>query len=153
MNKLFLFPGPPGAAPQLWPTIWPDPPISIYWPWPAICIQCPCPQSLPVLAAKLYFWIFDPNLCLLVLALRFYLSDLIYNFISRSGPGICIYQLCFFNLCLYLRRWSMICINRTCSWISIYLTIGSSSSGSCNSSSNNFFGIDNTNICMSILVN
>ena len=38
-------------------------------------------------------------------------------------------------------------------WICIYLIIGSSSSGSCNSSSSNFFGIDNTNICMLILVN
>ena len=40
-------------------------------------------------------------------------------------------------------------------WICIYLIIGSSSSssGSCNSSSSsNFFGIDNTNICMPILV-
>ena len=38
-------------------------------------------------------------------------------------------------------------------WIWIYLIIGSSSSGSCNSSSNNFFGIDNTIIRMSVLIN
>ena len=38
-------------------------------------------------------------------------------------------------------------------WIYIYVIIGSSSSGSCNSSSSNFFGIDNTNIYMPILGN
>ena len=42
---------------------------------------------------------------------------------------------------------------RSRAWICIYLIIGSSSSGSCNNSSSNFFGIDNTDICMSILVN
>ena len=38
-------------------------------------------------------------------------------------------------------------------WLCIYLIMGSSSSGSSNSSSSNFFGINSTNICMSILVN
>ena len=42
---------------------------------------------------------------------------------------------------------------RSAAWICIYLIIGSSRSGSCNSSSSNFFGIDNTIICMLILLN
>ena len=42
---------------------------------------------------------------------------------------------------------------RSGAWICIYFIIGSSSSGSYNSSSNNFFVIEKTNICMLILVN
>ena len=39
-------------------------------------------------------------------------------------------------------------------WTCIYVIIGSSSSSvSCNSSSSYFLGIDNSNICMPILVN
>ena len=42
---------------------------------------------------------------------------------------------------------------RSGAWICIYRINGSSSIGSSNSSSSNFFGIDNTNIIISILVN
>ena len=41
---------------------------------------------------------------------------------------------------------------RSGAWICIYLILGSRSSGICNKSSSNFFGIDNTNICMPIFV-
>ena len=42
---------------------------------------------------------------------------------------------------------------RSGTWIYIYQIIGSSSSGSSNGSNSNFFGIDDTNISMPILVN
>ena len=42
---------------------------------------------------------------------------------------------------------------RSEAWICIYLIINISRSGSCNSSSSNFFGKDNTNICTPIFVN
>ena len=42
---------------------------------------------------------------------------------------------------------------RSGAWICIYIIIGSSSSGSRNSISSDFFGTSNTNICMLILVN
>ena len=68
----------------------------------------------------------------------------------RSWPPICIYQpwasFVFTALAYDLHH-------RSEDWISIYLIIGSSSSGSSNSSSCNFFEINNTNSCMPILVN
>ena len=73
---------------------------------------------------NLYLPALASGLCLPALALNLYLPALVYNFITSPGSEFCI-----------------------------YLIIGSSSNGSCNSSNSNFFGIDNTNICMPILVN
>ena len=100
---------------------------------------------LPVLVPDLYLLDLAPNLRLPILAPNLYLPTLVFNIITGLEPEFCIYRACLLNLCLYLRRWPT---------IDIYLLIGSSSSGSFNSSSSsNFFGIDNTNICMPILVN
>ena len=93
------------------------------------------PVLTPTLASNLYLPVLVPDL---------YLLDLVFNIITGLEPEFCIYRACLLNLCLYLRPWPT---------IDIYLLIGSSSSGSFNSSSSNFFGIDNTNICMPILVN
>ena len=99
---------------------------------------------LPVLVPDLYLLDLAPNLRLPILAPKLYLPTLVFNIITGLAPEFCIYRACLLNLCLYLRRWPT---------IDIYLLIGSSSSGSFNSSSSsNFFGIDNTNICMPILV-
>ena len=100
---------------------------------------------LPVLVPDLYLLDLAPNLRLPILAPKLYLPTLVFNIITGLAPEFWIYRACLLNLCLYLRRWPT---------IDIYLLIGSSSSGSFNSSSSsNFFGIDNTNICMPSLVN
>ena len=112
-----------------------------------LCISRP---PILALALNLYLPYLAPNLYLPVLVPNLYLPVLVYNFITSPGPEFCIYQPCLFQLFvftalahdLYYHSGACICI---------YLIIGSSISGSCNSSSSNFFGI--YNICMSILLN
>ena len=112
-----------------------------------LCISRP---PILALALNLYLPYLAPNLYLPALVPNLYLPVLVYNFITSPGPEFCIYQPCLFQLFvftalahdLYYHSGACICI---------YLIIGSSISGSCNSSSSNFFGI--YNICMSILVN
>ena len=94
-----------------------------------------------------------PNWYIPVLALNLYLPALVYNFITSPGldilhiPTLSSQFVFVFTVLAYdLHYWSG-------AWIYIYVIIGSSSSGSCNSSSSNFFGIDNTNIYMPILGN
>ena len=88
-----------------------------------------------------------PNLCLPALAPDFYLPVLAYDFITSLRPGFTYTSLV---SSIY------ICITGPGPEFAFtFLIIGSStsSSGSTNSSSSNFFGTNNTNICMPILIN
>ena len=76
-----------------------------------------------------------------VLASNLYLHAQVYNFITSPGPWFCIYRPCLLTICI------------TGLWPEFAFTLLLLVVESCNSSSSNFFGIDNTNICMPILVN
>ena len=106
---------------------------------------------LPVLVPNFYLPVLTPNSDLPALAPSLYLPALSYNFIIPVR-GLTLHiptlspQLAFvFTALAYDLHY------RSGNWICIYLITGSSSSGSSNSSSN-FFEINNTNICMLILV-
>ena len=127
----------PAAGPLLGLRSWPSLPVFIYRFWPLICIYriwlpiCISRPRLPICIYRLWPTILLPahglSLHIPTLSLQFifiYITALAYDLYYRSGA-----------------------------WICIYFIIGSSSSGSYNSSSNNFFVIENTNICMPILVN
>ena len=117
----------PGPSSHSWP------PICIYRPWPANFIyQC---------------W---PQLHLPALALNLYLPALAYNFITSPGPKF-VYTSIIYQCCISIYGSGLGFVLPV--WICIYLIIGSSSSGSSNNSSSNFVGINNTNICMSVLLN
>ena len=121
----------PWLSHQSWP------PICIYRPWPPICIYSCCPT--------ICFYLPWPQTCIYrpqskillpIQGLSFVYTNfvyLIYVYIYRSG------------LRFVLPVWGM-------NLHSPFIGSGSSS-GSFNSSSNNFFEIDNTNICMPTLVN
>ena len=128
-NECLYFPAPsPGPDPL------PCPPICVYRLWHPVCIYRPRP---PIRIYRLWLpmciyrpW---PTILLPVRGLslhiptwcpQFVFTTLAYDLYYRSGA-----------------------------WICIYLIIGSSSSGSSNSSSSNFFGTNNANICVPILVN
>ena len=94
-----------------------------------------------------------PVLCLApVLAPNLYLPALAYNFITSPGPEFAHTNLVS-SICICIKALAYDLYYRSGAWICIYLIIGSSSSGSSNSSSSNLFGINNTNICMPILIN
>ena len=116
---------------------WPRPPISMYWSWPPICISRPWP---PICIYKLWPQIFIcrswPTILLPVRALTLHIPTLSFQFVF-------VFTVLAHDL-----------YYRSGAWIRIYLIIGSSSSSSSGSSdsSSNFFGIDNVNISMPILV-
>ena len=56
---------------------------------------------LSAVASNLYLQALTPNL---------YISAIVYNLISSLGPEFLIYRPCFFNMHLYIRSWTMICI-------------------------------------------
>ena len=99
------------------------------------------PHHLP-LAPNLYLLTKAPNFCLLVLTPNLYFAALTpYLYLQTLAPNF------------YLPVLANNFIIGLGAWISIYLIIGSSSSSSGSSdSSSNFFGIDNVNISMPILV-
>ena len=108
---------------------------------------------LPALAPNLYLTVVVLNLCLPALAPNLYIPALAYNFVTSPGAEFTytdlVSSIC---ICIYgpgVRfelpvRGLVICI---------YLITDSSSSGSSKARSSNFFGIDNINITMPILVN
>ena len=140
LRRVFVFRGPRLFA---WPPVLAP---NLYLPALALYLYLPTLALAPSLylptLAPLYLPALAPNLCLPTMAPNFYLPALVYNFIISPGVEFYIYQPCLLNLCFYLRPWPTICIT----------VVVIRSSGSCNSSSN-LFGIDNTNICMPILVN
>ena len=99
------------------------PPICIYWSWPLICIYKPW---LPICIYRSW-----PTILLPVRSLSLHIPTLSPQFVFA-------FTALAYNLYYQSRS---------------YLIVGTSSSGSSNSSSSCFFGINNTNICMSILVN
>ena len=126
---LCLAPG-PGSGHRLWPPIciyrlWP--PICIYRPWPPICI---CHPWLPICIYRPWPRILLPARGLSLHRATFS-PQFVFVFTALAHD-------------LYYRFGT---------WICIYLIIGGSTSGSSNSSSSNFFGINNTNICMPSLAN
>ena len=106
---------------------------------PNLCLPALAPNFyLPVLAPNLYLPALAPNLCLPVLA---------HDFITSLRP-----EFTYTNLVSSI----YICITGLGPEFAFtFLIIGSStsSSGSSDSSSSNFFGTNNTNICMPILIN
>ena len=126
----------PALAPNLYlPTPGPQfvftapwPSFCIYRPWPIICIYRPW---LPICIYRPW-----PTILLPVRGLSWHIPTL-------SPWFVFVFTVLAYDL-----------YYRSVAWICIYLIIGSSSSGSSNSnSSSNFFAINNTNICMPILVN
>ena len=102
---------------------------------------------LPALAPDFYLPVLAPNLYLPVLAPNLYSPVLAYDFITSLRPGFTYTSLV---SSIY------ICITGPGPEFAFtFLIIGSStsSSGSTNSSSSNFFGTNNTIICMPILIN
>ena len=119
------------------------PPICIYRPWPANFIYQRWLQ--------LYLLALAPNLHLPTLALNLYLLALAYNFITSPEQKF-VYTSIIYQCCISIYGSGLGFVLPV--WICIYLIIGSSSSsGSSNDSSSNFVGINNTNICMSVLLN
>ena len=128
------------------------------WPWPPslalnLCFPTLAPNLyLPTLAPDLYLPELSPNFHLPTLAPKLYFPTLGYNFITSQWPEFThtnIFPLictCIYCPCLHLYY-------RSGAWICIYLIIGSSNSVGSYSRSSNFFGTNNTNICMPILVN
>ena len=103
----------------------PWPPICVYWPWPPVCIHQPWP---PI---RIYRpW---PTILLPVGGLSLHIPTL-------SPQFVFVFTALAYDLYYQFGA-----------WICIYLIIGSS--GSNNSSSSNFFGTNNTSICMTILFN
>ena len=90
---------------------------------------------LRALASNLYLPVQAPNLCLSALAPNLYLTALVYILLP-----VLYHQFLF-----VLTALSYDLYYRARAWICIYFIIVS-----CNSSSSNFFGIDNANICMLI---
>ena len=144
----------PGPSSHSWP------PICIYRPWPANFIYQCWPQlylpalapnlCLLALAPNLYLPTLAPNLHLPALALNLYLPALAYNFMTSPRPKF-VYTSIVYQCCISIYGSGLGFVLPV--WICIYLIIGSSSSGSSNNSSSNFVGINNTNICMSVLLN
>ena len=154
---VFVFPSP-------WPFAWS----------PALALVLAPNLYLPALAPNLYLPALAHNLYLAALAPNLYLVALAPICIYWPCPPICIYQH-WSPICIY-QPWPTILLPvqdltlhiptlppqfvfvfttlahylyyRSGAWIYIYLIIGSSSSssGSCDSSRSNFFGIDNTNV-------
>ena len=128
-NSRFLYFPAPGPCP--WPPIFiyrPWPPIFIYRPRPPICVYRPWPQ---VCVYRPYPTVSSP------------VRDLSLHIPTLSRQLVFVFK----TLVQDFYYWSG-------AWIYIYLIITSKSTGSSNcSSSSNFFGIDNTNISMPILVN
>ena len=115
----------------------PGPQFCVYQFWPPICIYRTWPQFV-FTGPGSQFVFTGPSL----------------QFCYQSGAWVCICQTCLLNLYLYLPPYLAYDLYyRSRAWIYIYLIIGSSSSGSSKTSSSNFFGTNNTNICMPILVN
>ena len=141
-----------------------------------------CISQAPALVYNLYLLALATNLYLLALAPNLYLPTLAPIYIYRScprfvftGPGpkfvftgpslLYCYQPGAWVLHIPTLSTQFVCVftalvydlyYRPGAWICLYVIIGISTYliiGSCNSSSSNFFGIDNTNICMLILVN
>ena len=121
-----------------------------------------CLVSIPVPGPQPRFLALDPNLYLPALALNLHLQALGPKFLfTRPGlqfilpvRNLSLHLPTFFPN-LYLMAMAYDLYYQYCSaWICIYVVIGSSSIGSSNISSvSNFFGLDNTNISMPILVN
>ena len=154
-----------------WVFVFPSP-----WPFawsPALALVLAPNLYLPALAPNLYLPALAHNLYLAALAPNLYLVALAPICIYWPCPPICIYQH-WSPICIY-QPWPTILLPvqdltlhiptlppqfvfvfktlahylyyRSGAWIYIYLIIGSSSSsGSCDSSRSNFFGIDNTNV-------
>ena len=130
-NECLYFPAPgPGPDPL------PCPPICVYRLWHPVCIYRPRPPIriyrlwLPMCIYRPWPTILLPvrglslHIPILSPQFVFVFTTLDYNLYYQSGVRLCI-----------------------------YFIMGSSSSSSSNSSRSNFFGINSTNICMSILVN
>ena len=105
------------------------------------------------LASNLYLPALAFDLCLLVLAPKFVFTSPRLQFHYQSRAWVSHIPPSFPQFVLVFTALNYDLHYRSGAWFCIYLIIGSSSSGSCNSSSINFFGIDNTIICMPILVN
>ena len=120
----------------------------------------PSPQT-PVLDHNLYLPDLAPVLYLLALAQIFIYRSWSQIYVYR--PGLLFYQqsgiwvlhipTLFPQFVFVFTALAYDLYYRFGAWLCLYVIIGSSSSGSCNSSSNSFFGIDNTNIFMPILAN
>ena len=152
----------PVLGPFLGPRSWPWPPAPAPGPGLQFVFTNPGPQfvftvlapnlHLPTLAPDLYLPELSPNFHLPALAPNLYFPTLGYNFITSQWPEFThtnIFPLictCIYCPCLHLYY-------RSGAWICIYLIIGSSNSVGSYSRSSNFFGTNNTNICMPILVN
>ena len=97
--------------------------------------------NLPALVPNLNLPALVPNLYLLALAPNLYLPALAYiQFCYQSGAWVCIYQPWFTNFYLYLRSWPTIFITGpepeyTFTLLLVVVAV--------NSSSSNFFGINN----------
>ena len=131
---MFVFPG-------CWPFAWP-PVLTLA---PSLYLPLLAPNlHLPNLASNLYFQALTPNL--------YYR---LWPTILLPGHGLSLHipTLSLQFIFIYIMALAYDLYYRSGAWICIYFIIGSSSSGSYNSSSNNFFVIENTNICMLILVN
>ena len=92
----------------------------------------------------------DPQFAFTSPGSQFFPPALAYNFITSPGPKF-LYTSIIYQCCISIYGSGLGFVLPV--WICIYLIIGSSSSGSSNNSSSNFVGINNTNICMSVLLN
>ena len=93
---------------------------------------------------NLYLPAMNSNLYLTALASNLYLPALAYNFISSPGPEFA-YTSLVSSICITGQEPEYAC--------ALLLVAVVAVSGSSNKSSGNFFGINNTNISMLILVN
>ena len=99
---------------------------------------------LTAMNSNLYLTALASNLYLPALAPNLYLPALAYNFISSPGPEFA-YTSLVSSICITGQEPEYAC--------ALLLVAVVAVSGSSNKSSGNFFGINNTNISMPILVN
>ena len=119
--------------------------ICAYRPWHPICIYRLWP---PIYIYRPYLPIFIYRAWLPICIYRSWPTILLpVRGLSLHIPTLCPQFVVVFTVLAYDLYY------RFGAWICIYLIIGSSSSGSSNSSSRNFFGTTNINIFIPVLVN